>query len=170
MNDDELVLTSFDPPCERQISLAQIGKVAPWPPRLSFDMAMGESDERLCHLHNITSDDLTSLRLNPTFRREVAKHEKEVRDNGLTFRAKARVQAEMYLEDLHELVTAVDTPASVRLDAIKSVVKWGDLEPVPQSSSTQSITQNNMKIEIAWLPPTDAPSEGSNNRQIIDIS
>ena len=58
-----------------------------------------------------------------------------VRKNGVTFRAKARLQAEEYLAVVDRIVTNDLINPSTRLDAIKSMVKWGELEPTPQAAT-----------------------------------
>lgn len=127
----------------------------PWPPRLPFDLALGESQDRLCAIYGLTLDQLLTIQANPAFKQELAKCEKEVSEHGITFKRKAALQAEMYLEEIHDLVTSPETPASVRLAAIQSVTKWGGLEP--KESKGDVNTQNNVKIEITWGTPPPLP-------------
>jgi len=156
-NLDALSTWELEPPAPLSVSSAS---VAPWPPRLAFDVAMGEGQEKLLQLYALTADQLDNLFHYQPFRREVANHQRELRDNGVTFKAKARLQAEEYLLELHGIVHSPDTPPSVRLDAIKSVVKWGGLEPAPQPSASQNQqTNQTTRFEIAWLP--SQPQEGT---------
>ncbi len=135
-----------------------------WPARLPFDVAMGESNEKLCELYDITMEVLNGYFLCQPFRREVSLHAKEIQEHGITFKAKARLQAEEYLLDLDAIVHAPDIPPSVRLEAIKSVVRWGGLEPAPLKADPVSSVTNN-RIEISWMSPPDH----SQSNVIIDL-
>lgn len=127
--------------------------VVKWPPKLAFDMAMGESYDTLKTTYELSDLEFERIKLNPAFRREVAAHEAEIREHGVTFKTKAKIQAEMYLEALHDIIEDPLAPASVKLDAIKAVVKWAEYEPkpVPATSITNNNNNNNLtKIEICW--------------------
>ncbi len=105
-------------------------KANPWDPRLVMDLAIQVDDElTILERYNLSKGQLRQLLETPAFKRELAVAVRDVRNDGVTFKAKARVQAETYLEVLDGLVYDTETPAGVRLDAIKSAVKWGGLEP-----------------------------------------
>jgi hypothetical protein len=53
----------------------------------------------------------------------------EVREKGMTFRLKAKAQAEELLTTSWTLIHSPDVSATVKADLIKSTVKWGNLEP-----------------------------------------
>ena len=113
--------------------------LAPWPAKLSFDVALGESsDEVLCSQYNISEPTLRAIYLNPLFRREVSEHQAQLREHGVTFRAKAKVHAEMYLENVHDIIISQSAAPSVKLDAIKSIVKWAGYEPKPDTTNGSS--------------------------------
>jgi hypothetical protein len=123
-----------------------------WPPKLAMDLALGDTHDHVIEVYGLTADQLDSILHNPAFRREVAKHEREIRENGVSFKQKARVQAEEYLIEIHNLINDPLVPPSVKLDAIKSVTKWAGLEPAPEKAQTQNVTnvQVNNKIEFCW--------------------
>jgi len=114
---------------------------SPWHPRLTFDIALGEDQQILCDRYSLQLEALEALYYIASFRREIADHQKQIREEGVTFRQKAKVQAEMYLEVLDDIVNNADVSAATRLDAIKSVVKWGDLEPKVDKAATGGNTQ-----------------------------
>lgn len=100
-----------------------------WSPRMAFDMAMGEEDaEVLRERYALDEEAFNRILAHPAFRKEVSSFMKEVRENGVTFKAKVRAQAEEYLEVVDEIVNNPLAGASLRLDAIKSVVKWAGLD------------------------------------------
>jgi len=122
---------------------------SPWHARLPFDIALGDDQQVLCDRYNLTPLELEALYYVPAFRREVAGHSKSIREEGVTFRQKAKVQAEMYLEVLDDIVNNVDVSPATRLDAIKSVVKWGDLEPKEsKAAGSANMPQFNIQINL----------------------
>ena len=119
-----------------------------WDPRLILDLALGVEDlDTVLPRYNLTPDDYETLAHSPIFRRELALTIRDVRENGLPFKAKARVQAEAYLEVLDELVYSDGTPASTRLEAIKSTVAWGGLIP-KESKEETGATGSTINVQI----------------------
>lgn len=144
------ILTDFSPPATAASSHPNLL----WPPRLSFDVASGVcTEQQLLDLHDLSQEQLDYFYSHPLFRREVAEHKRYINENGITFKAKARLQAEEYLLELHNLISSPDTPASVRLAAIQSVVRWGGLEPPKETKSDGNSSSSQTKIEIAWITP-----------------
>jgi hypothetical protein len=138
--------------------------IYPWPARLTFDLAVGDVEEEdICDLYKITPLELHKLYEYAPFRMEVANHRRAIQREGVTFRMKARLQGEIYLENLHDIISSDSCPASVKLAAIQSVVKWGGLEPVNNTPSQSTTIVNNNKIEIQWLPITQA------KQQVVNI-
>lgn len=127
---------------------ARIDSPAPWNARLPFDVALGDTEDAICDRYNITPHELEHFFLIPAFRREVADHQRHIREEGVTFRQKAKVQAEMYLEVLDTIVNDPEISPATRLDAIKSVVKWGDLEPKVDKAAQSGLPQFNIQINL----------------------
>lgn len=102
----------------------------PWDPRFVLDLALAVDElPDILSRYDISEDEFKMLSDTPLFRRELAVAMREVRENGVSFACKARVQAESYLEVMDELVYDAATPANVRLETIRSAVKWARLEP-----------------------------------------
>ena len=97
---------------------------APWPSRLSFDLAMGDSAEAVMERYAIGPSQMQYLFLNPAFQLELQNHKERILAEGISFKTKAKLQAEDYLTDIDELIHDPETSPAVRLDAIKSVVTW----------------------------------------------
>jgi len=101
----------------------------PWDPRLVVDLALAiDPLEAILERFALDASHYERLLQIPAFRRDLAMTMRELREDGVTFAKKAAVQAESYLLDVDELVQNKAVAASTRLDAIKSVVKWGNLE------------------------------------------
>jgi len=120
-----------------------------WDPRMVMDLAIGIDDlDEILVRYDLSHTEFNILTETSSFRRELALAMKDVRDKGVTFSSKAKVQAESYLEVLDNLVYDLGTPAGVRLDAIKSAVKWGGLEPKDDKNSAEGVPQVNVQINF----------------------
>lgn len=109
-----------------------------WNDRLAFDIALtlegsGESLQEIIGRHNISANDLLVFKSDPVFLRKVETYRGEIRDKGLTFKLKARAQAEELLTTSWLLIHDPAVSPAVKADLIKSTVKWAGLEPKDQS-------------------------------------
>ena len=123
-------------------------QTSPWDPRLVLDLALSiESTEQILERYAVSEQEYDAFLKMPAFRRDLALTMKEVRENGLSFKHKARVQAESYLEVLDQLVYSENTPSGVRLDGIKQAVLWSDLAPKEQKGDSNT-NQQAINIQI----------------------
>ena len=65
----------------------------------------------------------------PIFLKKVDTYRDEIREKGMTFKLKARAQAEELLTTSWLLIHDPAVSAAVKADLIKSTVKWAGLEP-----------------------------------------
>lgn len=105
-----------------------------WNDRLAFDVALtlegsGETLQEIMGRHNITANDILAFNADPIFLKKVEHYRGEVRDKGLTFKLKARAQAEELLTTSWLLIHDPAVSPAVKADLIKSTVKWAGLEP-----------------------------------------
>lgn len=110
-----------------------------WTSRMAFDLALllesvvDEGRRRLmlegwCEDYGVV--DLGVLLGDVLFCGEVERYRGEVRAGGLSFRMKARVQAEMYLDVVHRLVFDEGVSSAVRADLVKWVSKVAGFDGV----------------------------------------
>lgn len=94
-------------------------------PRLPLDVALGVRplDEIASH-YEMTTDELKALMKVSTFRRDVERLQQEAIQNGTVFKMKAQIMAEMYLPELHEIITNPNTDKAVKRGCIGDVVQW----------------------------------------------
>jgi hypothetical protein len=123
-----------------------------WTERLAFDIALrlensGESVEDILSRHGMTGNDLLKISKDPIFAKKVESYRTEIRDKGLTFRLKARAQAEELLKTSWVLIHSPEVSAAVKADLIKSTVKWAGLEP-KQEMVTPEGGANGVRITI----------------------
>jgi hypothetical protein len=105
-----------------------------WSDRLAFDVALclegsGETLDEIKDRHKIDANDLLVFNRDKVFLKRVETYREEVREKGLTFRLKARAQAEELLTTSYMLIHDPSVSPAVKADLIKSTVKWAGLEP-----------------------------------------
>ena len=105
-----------------------------WSDRLAFDIALtlegsGETLQEVMTRHKIAASDIIAFNADPVFLKKVEHYREEVREKGLTFKLKARAQAEELLTTSWMLIHDPAVSPAVKADLIKSTVKWGGLEP-----------------------------------------
>lgn len=122
-----------------------------WSERLAFDVALtlegsGEPLADVLQRHKITSSDILQFNADPVFLKKVDHFRTEVREKGITFKLKARAQAEELLTTSWLLIHDPAVSPAVKADLIKSTVKWAGLEPkdtpVEQAGGGVKITIN----------------------------
>lgn len=109
-------------------------KTTKWSDRLAFDVALtlegsGEPLEDVMKRHDIQATDMLRFKADPVFLKRVDEYRSEVREKGLTFKLKARAQAEELLTTSWLLIHDPAVSPAVKADLIKSTVKWAGLEP-----------------------------------------
>jgi len=105
-----------------------------WSDRLAFDVALmlegsGETLQEVITRHKISGNDILTFNADPVFLKKVDHYRGEIQDKGLTFKLKARAQAEELLTTSWMLIHDPAVSPAVKADLIKSTVKWGGLEP-----------------------------------------
>lgn len=99
--------------------------------RLAFELALGQPGDAgtVFANHGYTQEQAVAVLSDPNFAKLLERVTKEVKENGVSFRNKVRMQAEDLLQHSYALATDPEVSSAVRLDAIKSTVKWAGLEP-----------------------------------------
>jgi hypothetical protein len=105
-----------------------------WNERLAFDVALtlegsGETLQEVVARHAITTNDILQFNQDPVFLKKVEHFRVEIREKGVTFKLKARAQAEELLTTSWLLIHDPGVSPTVKADLIKSTVKWAGLEP-----------------------------------------
>jgi hypothetical protein len=107
-----------------------------WTDRFAFDLALlmegsGEKLDELLERHEFDVSDLLTFKGDTIFLQRVEAFREEVRTKGLTFRVKARAQAEELLKTSWVLIHDPIVSPAVKADLIKSTVKWAGLDTTP---------------------------------------
>lgn len=145
-----------------------------WNDRLAFDVALtlegsGETLQEIMGRHNITANDILAYNADPIFLKKVEHYRGEVREKGLTFKLKARAQAEELLTTSWLLIHDPAVSPAVKADLIKSTVKWAGLEP--KNEVTAEGGGGGVKITINLGPdPRDSRTIEATTTEIEDAT
>ena len=119
--------------------------------------------------HKIDANDLLAFNADRVFLKKVEGYRDEVRDKGLTFKLKARTQAEELLTTSWLLIHDPGVSAAVKADLIKSTVKWAGLEPKGDVAVDNS-NGGGVRITInLGNTPNDARTIEAPLTEVIDV-
>ncbi len=146
-----------------------------WSDRLAMDVALmlegsGETLEEVLERHETDMAQMVKYNQDTIFLQKIRALREEVHEKGLTFRVKARAQAEELLTTSWTLIHSPDVSASVKADLIKSTVKWAGLEP-KEASNVEGVATGGVSITIN-LDPTSRPKAAISARvtEITEIT
>ena len=137
-----------------------------WNDRFAFDLALllegsGEKLDELLERHEFEAADLLVFNKDSLFLKKVEAYREEVRTKGLTFRVKARAQAEELLKTSWLLIHDPIVSPAVKADLIKSTVKWAGLDTAPAGDGagaaggvTISINLGGQTLDVTAKPPS----------------
>jgi len=152
----------------------QVQRIAQQPPvyqqsheRLAYELALGIDDPlEVFARHGLTADAALALVSTEAFALLLNRTKIDVQANGLSFRAKAKIQAEELLA--HSFDIAVDPlqPAAVRADLIKWTGKMADYEPKKEADDKPAGAGFSLTIQFSGAPPTQV----IDNTRVIEHS
>lgn len=102
---------------------AEIG----WPPTLPVELALRTaSPQELKAEYELSDEEWAALQHDPNFLADLAAACEMVRKEGMSFKLKARLQAEELLKTSWRLIHAPSdqVPSSVKADLIKATARW----------------------------------------------
>lgn len=107
-----------------------------FPVMLPVELALRDYPVReICEGYEIDRDAFERICKNPVFQKAYEDAVKMLQIEGMSYRLKARMQAEELLKTSWEMIHDKLTPAAVRADLIKHTAKVAGLEPKEQSGS-----------------------------------
>lgn len=124
-----------------------------WSNKFCMDMALllensGDTLSDVLDRHGYDANDMLIFRQDPTFLRQVDAYRLEVREKGLTFKLKARAQAEELLLTSWQLIHDPVVSPAVKADLIKSTVKWAGLDAGPAGSGADGASGVTISINF----------------------
>ena len=90
--------------------------------------------EEILAMYEISEEDAEELQANPTFTQRLLLAKDAVETDGTAFFARCRILAGQTMPAMVNLINDSATPASVQLEAWKTLVKFGRLEPQPKEA------------------------------------
>lgn len=140
-------------------------KATEWSDRLAFDVALtlegsGEPLGDVMKRHDIDANAMVKFNKDPVFLKRVDEYRTEIREKGMTFKLKARAQAEELLTTSWLLIHDPAVSPAVKADLIKSTVKWAGLEPKGDEGGGQATGGVKIMINLG---------NAEQDRQIIDV-
>lgn len=105
-------------------------------PRIAYELALGvNSAEKVFEKYGMDELEASMLVANPAFAATVKKYQEEVLASGVSFKLKAKIQAEDLLTHSYLIATDPEAPMAVRADLIKWTARVAGLEPKEDKSS-----------------------------------
>lgn len=139
------------------MSYLPLHQMTKWNDRLAFDVALtlegsGESLQEVVVRHAITTNDVLQFNQDPVFLKKVEHYRDEIRSKGITFKLKARAQAEELLTTSWLLIHDPAVSPTVKADLIKSTVKWAGLEPKTETTADNGTGGVKITINLGSSP------------------
>ncbi len=121
--------------------------VTAFDPKFAFEVALKyEPLKDVMERFGVSQDEMHQLMRFRPFLYAVKEFQRQIAEKGITFKMKAKVLAEDLLPDAYHLAKNPDAPFSVRHDAMKSVVRWAELDSPPDARN--GVGQFNIQINL----------------------
>ena len=136
-------------PREPYAPLAVNTDVVGFPHTLPIELALKVAPEAdILEAYGISEEQYRVLSVNPAFVASLKSALELVAKDGMSFKLKARLQAEELLLRSWQMINDDETAASVRADLIKSTIKWAGLETSVNESKTSNIQPLQININL----------------------
>ena len=119
-----------------------------YPATLPIEVALRTAPIRdICADYKITREDWEALRQDPAFIADVKAAADMLKKEGMSFKMKARLQADELLKTSWKLIhdRTGDVPPAVKADLLKFTIKVAGYEPKAETNGGQ---QNNFQINL----------------------
>ena len=123
-----------------------------WNPRVVIDFVLGASKESICEEYNFTEQFYERMVQDVGFLGKVAALQKELEKDGATFTLKAKLQAEVLLDESFKMAMNQDVDSRVRAKLIGDTVRWAGFDksgvaPDNTGGFSVTITLNGVKSQ-----------------------
>lgn len=103
-----------------------------YPPTFPFEIALRTSSTRaICEAYNIDREDWELIRHDPAFLSDLDRAVKLVAEEGMSFKIKAKLQAEELLKTSWRMIHDITTPPQTRADLLKATMRWAEYDQPP---------------------------------------
>jgi hypothetical protein len=123
-------------------------------PRIAYEIALGiATPSEVFTKYGVPLDSARAMIGNEVFLTTLRKYKEEVTASGISFRLKAKIQAEDLLTHSYLMATDPEVPDSVRADLIKWTAKMAGLEPDAKDKSGAHAGGFQLNIMFAGAAP-----------------
>ena len=112
-----------------------------YPPTLPVEIALRVAPlKTICESYGLSREEWDALRVQPMFVAHVARIVESLREEGMSFKLKARLQSEELLKKSWQMIHASEdrVPASVRADLLKFTIRAAGLDGSKDQASAQA--------------------------------
>ena len=116
-----------------------------YPPMLPVELALRiDTPAKICAIYGIEKDAFAAIIKHPVFIKAYQEAVESLKVDGMSFKLKAKMQAEGYLATAYQLVQNKNTSDAVRADLIKNTVRWAGFD----NKAAESGNGNSFSIQI----------------------
>ena len=120
-----------------------------YPPTLPVELVLRDkTPQELCGEYGISRDEWNTLRLNPIFIADVQARTIELKNDGVSFRLKAKLQSEGLLTRAWSMIHDPKVPANVQADLLKFTVRAAGLDGSKDQALAQASATSALQIVI----------------------
>jgi hypothetical protein len=122
-----------------------------YPPMLPIEIALKTAPlHEIKQAYGYTDEEWMALKTDPIFLRDLKEAVEMVKEEGMSFKLKARLQADELLKSSWRLIHGPkeDVPATVKADLIKATMRWAGYEQKPGADVLQGGTALNIQINL----------------------
>jgi len=107
-----------------------------YPATLALEIAMRTSGTRaVCEAYGITEEEWELIRHDPTFLDDLQRAVDMLKEEGMSFKVRAKLQAEELLKTSWRMIHNPHTPPNVAADLIKSTIRWAGHEAAASATA-----------------------------------
>lgn len=123
-----------------------------WPPTLPIELALKTASPAELRIeYGYTDEEWQALRENPTFLKELAGACELVRQEGMSFKLKAKLIAEENLKEVFRMTRDPACPPQVRGKLIELTARWAGFDPRTngeEAAGAGALVANSLNIQI----------------------
>ena len=122
-----------------------------WPPTLPIEIALKTASLADLQVeYGFDDAEWAALRYHPVFLADLARAVEVVREDGMSFKLKAKLQAEELLKRSWRLIhdNTGSTPPSVQADLIKATMRWAGYDDKVTKTDGALVTGLNIQINM----------------------
>lgn len=122
-------------------------------PRIAYEIALGvDSPTAVFAKYGIAESHAVKLATNEAFGATLRKYKEEISASGISFKLKAKIQAEDLLTHSYLMATDPEVPPAVRADLIKWTARVAGLEPKEKDNGAGGAGGFTLNISFAGEP------------------